>query len=101
MKFISFSSFFICYYSKRLNSTHKSIELNSINRIKLNLINDFIVLIKKKKKNSKWTYRVTIYDLVPFYFHMSSFCSLPKQSCSSKLRLVKVLDFQGSNKLKI
>lgn len=30
MKFISFSSFFICYYSKRLNSTHKSIELNSI-----------------------------------------------------------------------
>ena len=101
MKFISFSSFFICYYSTRLNSTHKSIELNSINRIKLNLINDFIVFIKKKKIIANGLIGSQFMIWYPFYFHMSSFCSLPKQSCSSKLRLVKVLDFQGSNKLKI
>ena len=100
MKFISFSSFFICYYSKRLNSTHKSIELNSINRIKLNLINDFIVLMKNNIiANGLIGSQFMIW--YPFYFHMSSFCSLPKQSCSSKLRLVKALDFQGSNKFKI
>jgi hypothetical protein len=93
MKFISFSSFFICYYSKRLNSTHKSIELNSINRIKLNLINDFIVFIKKKKIIANGLIESPFMIWYPFYFHMSSFCSLPKQSCSSKLRFVKVLDF--------